>query len=114
MKNHTQFVHKPPACTFQPHTEPAKVSWEGTQLEVACGKEFCKAASRIKNADLVTSDRPGVETDGWGSLQTSDFAGANGDPAFGVALLALADDGERGGMGERGLTCAPSNLSRHL
>jgi hypothetical protein len=31
--------------------EPAKVSWEGTQLEVACGKKSCKAVCQIKNAD---------------------------------------------------------------
>jgi hypothetical protein len=39
--------------------EPAKVSREGTQLEVASGEKLCKAACRIKNADLVTTDRPG-------------------------------------------------------
>ena len=49
---------------LQQCTEPAKVSCDGTQLEVACGKKFCKAAFRIKNADLVTTDRSGRETGG--------------------------------------------------
>jgi hypothetical protein len=38
-----------PVCTEQ-------VSWEGTQLEVACGKKFCKAVCRIKNADPFTKE----------------------------------------------------------
>jgi hypothetical protein len=36
------------AYSLQVLTEPAKVSCDGTQLEVARGKVFCKAACRNK------------------------------------------------------------------
>jgi len=41
--------------------KPPKVSWDGTQLEVARGKDFCKAACRIKNADPFTKDSAGAD-----------------------------------------------------
>jgi hypothetical protein len=48
-------------------TEPAKVSCEGTQLEVARGEKFCKASSQIKNADPVTKESAGAgKRAGWG------------------------------------------------
>src|ERR1700754_1364708 len=38
------------------------------QFQVARGKKFCKAGCQIKNADLVTTDRPGR-----GNGQVGDF-----------------------------------------
>jgi hypothetical protein len=91
-KVHTQFVHEPLACIFPVCTEPAKVSWEGTQLEVAWGKKPCKATAQIKNTGLAEIGRGG-ETSGLGIFyRRAIFACSNGDPSFGVAWLSLADD----------------------
>jgi hypothetical protein len=92
-KMNAQFVHDPAACNLVPMRGTRENLWEGTQLEVACGKKFCKAGRRIKNADLVTTDRPGRGNGRVGDFpQTSNFACSNGDRSFGAALLALADD----------------------
>jgi hypothetical protein len=58
----------------------------GTQLEVARGKEFCKAACRIKNADALQEIGRGRETGGWGFLQAGNSAHFNGDASVGVAF----------------------------
>jgi hypothetical protein len=92
-KIHTELVHEPHACIFSTCTEPAKVSWEGTQLEVARGKKFCKAGRRIKNGGPFTKDRSGRGTGGLGISTNGQFwTVCNGGRSAGAALRALADD----------------------
>jgi hypothetical protein len=61
----------------------AKVSWKGTQLEVARGKEFCKAGRRIKNADVFTKALAGAgKRADWGFLGT-------GNSGFAATLVVV-------------------------
>jgi hypothetical protein len=73
-------------------TELAKVSSGGTQLEVARGKEFCKAACRIKNTDALRKHRPGRGTQRGGDFckrTVTDCLPWGGGPV-GIALWTMA------------------------
>jgi hypothetical protein len=66
-KAHSQVAHATARVHFVPMHGTGENLSEGTQLEVAHGKKFCKAGCQIKNADLVTPDRPGAgKRAGWG------------------------------------------------
>jgi hypothetical protein len=49
------------SCIFAGMHRTPEVSWEGTQLEVARGENFCKAACRLKNADAFTKESAGAD-----------------------------------------------------
>jgi hypothetical protein len=62
-KVHTKFAHAAFTCILSACTGPAKVSWEGTQLEVDRGKKFCKELAEL---NAVRCNQSGRETGGLG------------------------------------------------